>query len=132
LNWEREKTSSRLNSLPSWALSCALPSYQPHILTPTPQPAVPGATICEFISALLALLNCHIAYLVHRQSMITTAFHISYAHPDLAPRTCIVTRCLSLSASLCALWTADSISTPVSLSMDIQRVTLVLSHSIFG
>lgn len=83
-----------------------------HPLTPShllpPNPLVPGATICEFISALTALLGCHIASCTHRQSTITVlglfifhtpSFHLPlYRHAMLPtvffhcyPSPCIIT-----------------------------------------
>ena len=75
---------------------------------PPPDPLVPGATICEFISALTALLGCHIASCTHRQSTITVlglfifhtpSFHLPlYRHAMLPtvffhcyPSPCIIT-----------------------------------------
>lgn len=90
----RENPGCTADSLPSLALDKpptlpptlspqqALSPTHPFPPPPPPNPLVPGATICEFISALTALLSCHIASCTHRQSTITVLGLIIFHTPS--------------------------------------------------
>lgn len=98
----KENPGCTAESLPSLALDNpptlrSLPIMHCHPLTPShlpPNPLVPGATICEFISALTVLLSCHIASCTRRQSTITVlglfifhtpSFHLSLYRHGMLP-----------------------------------------------
>lgn len=93
----RENPGCTADSLPSLALDkpptlppTLSPQQAPSPTHPFPpprppphsNPLVPGATICEFISALTALLSCHIASCTQRQSTITVLGLIIFHTPS--------------------------------------------------
>lgn len=109
----RENPGCTADSLPSLALDNP-PTIPPspactvtHSPLPTspPNPLVPGATICEFISALTALLSCHIASCTRRQSTITVLgpfiFHTPSFHLPLYRHATLPTFSLYCYPSLC-------------------------------
>lgn len=92
-----------ITSQPSLPPSVATPHPHP-TAPPSPNPRLPGATICEFISALAALLSCHIASRTRRQSTITVLglfiFHTPSFHLPLSRHAMLPSLSLSVSPLL--------------------------------